>query len=1384
MARNKKTERAPSSANKPVPTPPPLAEGLEVTAVTPADAPLSSPGVEEEGRRPGLTVVGIGASAGGLEAFTEFLQAMPADSGLAFVAVSHLDPEHRSALSEILSRVSHVPVHEVKDGMAIEANRVYVIPPNRDMVIAHGILHLAPRAETRAAHMPVDTFLCSLARECGSRAIGVILSGTASDGTRGLKLIKEEGGITFAQDQSARFGGMPQSAIAAGCVDYILPPAQIAAELLRIARHPSQTQLEAVAPPRAAAEKEDVFAQILRLLSDATGVDFVHYKHSTLHRRIERRLVLRRLATLDEYLRCLRDDPAERQKLFEEVLIPVTSFFRDPEVFEALKVVVFPQLLKDRRPDTPLRLWVPGCASGEEAYSLAIGLLEHLGSTPSPFLLSPSGEREKGEGMAAVPIKVFATDISERAIEKARAGVYGEGIATEVSAARLQRFFVRTDRGYEISKAVRDLCVFARQDVTRDPPFSQLDLISCRNLLIYLGPVLQSRVLPIFHYALKPGGFLVLGKTETVGSFTDLFEVADKKHRFYLRTTTPSRLTFDYTPGGPPQTRVAVHETGAERQRRLPDLFREADRVVLARYAPTGVVIDDNLQIVQFRGETGNYLRLAPGAPTTDLLLLARGGLLGDLRTTIERARRGNAPVRKEGVRVKAEDRVRDIDLSVIPITDQASGARHFVVLFEEVPAAGGTEAAVPRPRGPVAPEEESAKDQEISRLNLELETNKAYLQSVIEQKESFNEELRAANEEIISSNEELQSTNEELETAKEELQATNEELTTVNDELQNRIRTANQLSDDLVNLIEATNIPLIVLNTELCIRRFTPAAQRVLSLLPADVGRPISDLKLKLNLPDLLPLVRQVRDTLELKQREVQDEEGCWHKLYIRPYRTLENKIGGVVLMLIDIDTLKRREQQIEESRDYAVSIVDTVREPLIVLDARLRVRTANRAFYQTFRVNPRETEGRLIYELGNRQWDIPRLRTLLEEILPRNSHFEDFEVEHEFPGIGRQTMLLNAHRVVRLEGEPNQLILLAIEDITARKQAERLRQESEDRLQTIINTAVDAIITIDEQGTISTVNPTAERMFGYPVAEMVGRNVKMLMSSPYQEEHGGYLTHYLRTGQKRIIGIGREVQGRRKDGSTFPVDLTVSEFYDRTRRMFSGVLRDLSARRALEREVLDVATMEQWRIGQELHDSTSQELTALGLLAEGLVEGLTKKSPAEAALAGKLAGGIKQVLGQVRALSRGLVPVEVDAAGLMAALAELASQTSETHGVTCTFDCKQPILLEDNQTSTHLYRIAREGVANALKHSGAKKIWISLEGDDRSVTLRVRDDGIGFPPEATTLKGMGLKIMRYRAGLIKAHLSIDPAEAGGTLVTCTINRAADHGQNQAQGS
>lgn len=1307
--------------------------------------------------------VGIGASAGGLEALKEFFQAMQADSGMAFVVVSHLDPEHKSAFTEILSRMGSMPVREVEAGMAVEPNRVHVIPRSQDMTITRRVLHLMRRAEPYGPHMPIDHFLVSLAGDCAGQAIGVILSGTGTDGTLGLRAIKEAGGLTFAQDASAGFDGMPRRAIAAGVVDAVLAPAQIAAELLRISSSCPVTSGEA-APPKEGSAEDDAFLQIVRLLSETTSVDFVHYKHSTLLRRIERRMVLRRLPNLAAYLQSLRDDVAERQLLFEEVLIPFTSFFREPESYEVLKTSMLPRLLPERPPRAPFRVWVPGCSTGEEAYSIAMCLLEYLGRSAD-----------------AAAIKIFATDISDRAIEFARAGAYGEGITAEVSPQRLRRFFRKTDRGYEIGKALRDLCVFARQDLTRDPPFTQLDLISCRNVLIYLGPTLQERVLPLLHYALKPGGILALGSAETVGSFTNLFEALDRKHRFFVRTSVASQPAFN-TPIGPTSKRPVVPEGETERTRALTDPHREVDRILLARYAPSAVVVDESLRVIQFRGDTGLYLKPAPGPPTTDLLLLAREGLRGDLRDAIERARLENAPARQKGSRVKTNDHFQDVNLEVIPIAGTVEEQRSFLIVFEPARGTTARDAPVPGQAVPRAREEESEKDREVSRLRHDLAMVNMYLQSVFEQKETGNAELRAANEEVICVNEELQTTNEELTTAREELQATNEELSTINDELRNRIQIANELGDDLVNLIESTRIPIIVIDTDLCIRRFTPSADALVNLRPGDVGRPLGDLRSTINVPDLEGLVHEVIDTREIKQLEVVDEAGAWYKLHIRPYRTLDHKVGGAVMTFIDIDLVKRREEEVKRARDYALSIVETVREPLLVLDGNLRVWTANRAFYQSFQVSPTDTEGRLIYELGNGQWDISGLRTLLEEILPRNRHFEDFEVSHVFPSIGDRTMLLNAQRVIQAEGKTEPFILLAIEDVTVRRRAERMRQETEDRLRTMVDTAADAIVTIDENGIIRSINAATERSFRFAASELIGQNVKLLMPSPFHEHHDDWLARYRQMGVKRIIGIGREVQGRRKDGTIFPVDLAVSEYEDHGKRMFTGVLRDLTIRKTLEREVLDAVTREQQRIGQELHDTAAQELTALGLLADSLTATLPERSPAEGRIAVMIAEGLKRVIRQVRTISRGLIRVEVDAEGLAAALAELAAQTTRMHEVTCTFDSEGPVELASHRTATQIYSIAREAVTNALKHARAKAITIHLESDGRAITLRVQDDGIGLPEIPLDSKGMGLSIMRYRAALINAHLSIHSGEPAGTVVTCTCIRDPHDARDQQQ--
>jgi two-component system CheB/CheR fusion protein len=724
----------------------------------------------QQSKNDSFPVVGIGASAGGLEAFTQLLRALPDETGAGFVLIQHLDPTHHSILTELLSKATGMPVSEAKEDMEVEPNHVYVIPPNQNMAISDGTLKLTPRTETRGQSMPIDHFLRSLAEDQGSTSIGVILSGTGSDGTLGLAAIKAEGGITFAQEEkSAKYDGMPRSAIAAGCVDSVLPPEGIATELARIGSHPyvtKPTTVEELVP-----EGEVGLRNIFALVRNATGVDFTDYRRTTINRRIARRMLLHKVDKTEDYVRLLSGNPAEVRALYHDMLINVTSFFRNPESFEVLKRIIFPDIMKDRSPQMPIRIWAPGCSSGEETYSLAISLLEFL-----------------GDNITGTSIQLFGTDLSEVGVEKARAGIYPENIQADVTPERLRRFFVKTENGYQIGKTIRDMCVFARQNIFMDPPFSQLDLISCRNLLIYLEPVLQRNIFPIFHYALKPNGFLMLGASEGISTFGHLFATVEKKHKLYAKKKTAARPHLEFPVGsfarkdtnrGIGKGASAVSERGQTAM----EVQKEADGVVLSEYAPAGVVINDDLEVLQFRGKTGAYLEPAPGSASLALLKMARPGLLFDLRTSIDKAKKENVPVTREGVQITSEDQVRNITLKVIPLKSSHLRERNFLVLFEE--RAG---------RKPVKTEgvaagksEQEGEIPQVTLLKKELAATKEYLQSLVETEQAANEELQSANEEILSSNEELQSTNEELETAKEELQSTNEELNTVNEELRSR---------------------------------------------------------------------------------------------------------------------------------------------------------------------------------------------------------------------------------------------------------------------------------------------------------------------------------------------------------------------------------------------------------------------------------------------------------------------------------------------------------------------------------------------------------------------------------------------------------------------
>ncbi|MDZ8239460.1 MAG: chemotaxis protein CheB [Nostoc sp. ChiQUE01a] len=961
-------------------------------------------------------IVAMGASAGGLDAFTQLLSHLPTDTGMAFVLIQHLSPNQKSLLSEILSRTTQMPVHEVEDGMVVEPNYVYVIPPNAKMTISEGVLKLSPREKIRGHFMSVDAFFISLAEERGSKAIAVVLSGGDADGARGLEVIKGYGGITFAQcEDTAQVSSMPSTAIASGYVDFILTPQEIAEELTKISRHPYVASPTPIKPSEVLpTENTDALSTIFSLLRISCGVDFSHYKQTTLKRRILRRMILHKLDSLEDYVKYLQDRPEEVNALYQDVLITVTYFFRDSEAFEALKSKVFPIIIKDRTPESPVRIWVAGCSTGEEAYSIAICLLEYLTT----------------QGIN-LPIQIFATDVNEVAIDKARNGIYKPSQIAEISPERLHRFFVPVENGYQISKVVRESCVFARQNLIGDPPFSRLDLITCRNVLIYLGSPVQKKLLPIFHYGLKPNGYLMLGTSETVGEFTDLFALVDRKYKIYSRKMASARLSIDLIAN--PYPAEIIHSQATLSDDGLNDLQiqKEADQIVLNRYSPVGVIINSDLEILQFRGQTSSYLQPAPGRPSFNLLKMAKADLRLELRTAIHQAKKQQKSITKEGLQLREDDRVRQVKFDVIPFKSPVARETYFLVLFEDIsflppapPEATGD--------GRVRSRSSKIQEHEIIQLKQELASTKEHLQSIIEEQQATNQDLRAANEEILSSNEELQSTNEELETAKEEIQATNEELNTINDELQRRNIESTQVSNDLQNLLSSINIPILMLGGDLRIRRFTPSAQTIFNLIPTDVGRPVSDINHNLNITDLEEQILEVISTLNLKAQEVEDQEGHFYDLRIRPYRTIDNKIDGAVIVSVDIDAIKRTASQLKRSHDYAKAIVDTVRESLVVLNRELRVVSANRAFYEMFQVLPAETERHLIFDIGNGEWDLQPLRSLLENILPNETPFQDLETEYNFENV-QKTIRFNARKMPKIDEQ--QMILLMIEDITQRK-------------------------------------------------------------------------------------------------------------------------------------------------------------------------------------------------------------------------------------------------------------------------------------------------------------------------------------------------------------
>jgi two-component system CheB/CheR fusion protein len=815
-------------------------------------------------------IVGIGSSAGGFEAAMELLRHLPPKTGMAFVIVQHLDPHHASRLPKLLSKATAMLVIELTEITTPRSNTVYVQPPNKFVILKDGTLRLVRR--TQQLNLAIDHFFETLAEERGSRAIGVILSGSGTDGTAGLRAIKAAGGLTFAQsEESAKFDAMPRSAVRAGFVDVALPPREIAREIQHVADHPyirrsmsdgKSAEVEKIIYPGV-----DDLGRIFFSLKKQMGVDFSSYKHATLLRCIQRRMALNRMEKLSQYAKFVRDNKKEIQALFDDLLINVTHFFRDAHMFRGLKRRFLPPLLKSKSKDRrePLRVWVPGCATGEEVYSLAIAILETLG--------------QRGSKMN---IQIFGTDVSESTIEHARSGIYSGAIEKDVSPLRLRRFFTKRDGAYQINRSVRELCTFARQNITADPPFSRLDLISCRNVLIYLSPQLHKRCIPQFHYALNPGGYLILGPAESVGFYDKLFEPVDRKNKIYAkRNVATPRIVDLVSYRGYEFPETGVRSTTSDPTDFSKQLLEITDRIMLSAYAPAAVVIDRALHVEQFRGRADDYLEQIPGPATRNLLQLVRPSMVADLRAAIDRAIKTDKPARKDRALVKLEGKTREVNIEVVPFSLAASDKSWLLVIFDE-----------------------TTKETHPGRL-LEVLGRTTTQREVTEMQRELNAS-ESAGQELLSRNEELQLINEELETAKEELQSTNEELTTLNDELSNRNLEMMQLTSDLDNLLTSVQIPIVMVDRALMVRRATPAARNAFNILPTDIGRRITELRPNVDIPDLGNILRDVIETLGTREREVTDNEGREYSLRVRPYRTTDNKIDGAVITLVDLEGKK----------------------------------------------------------------------------------------------------------------------------------------------------------------------------------------------------------------------------------------------------------------------------------------------------------------------------------------------------------------------------------------------------------------------------------------------------------------------------------------------
>lgn len=901
----------------------------------------------EEEKKNMFPVVAIGASSGGLHALNDLLENLPADLGMVYIVIQHLSPTHESILPELLSRKTKMEVHTVENGMHIKPDNVYVIPPNTYMSIVDSKLTLSERVKEKGVYHSIDFFLKALGPVYQAKAVAVILSGSGTDGMLGVQEIKAHGGITFAQDETAEFSGMPKAASDSGFTDFVLPCKRIAQEITAIVKNPQGI----LTMNELAEANEAALKKIHALLNNKKDVDFGFYKKTTVNRRILRRMTLNKFNNLTDYTKFLRENNHEIELLYKDLLINVTSFFRDAAVYDALSKKIFPALFKNRKNNDMIRIWTPACANGEEAYSLAICLFDYL--------------KEKA---ISTPIQIFGTDLNEAAIDKARTAVYGKSVLEHVSPQRLERYFVKTDGHYQIIKPIRDVCIFAIHNLIKDPPFSRMDVISCQNVMIYLETNPQKKILQAFHYSIKPAGYLLLGKSESIGNSTELFTQTDKDLKIYSKKEVPQgNHLFDFSIKRSFNSLSDSNGTNAEQVADI-DIEKETDKLLLSRYVPASVVINKDLQILHFHGDTSNYLQPSPGKASFHLLKMVKEELIIELKNLINRAKQEGMPVRKDGVHLSINNSEREISIEIVPIHSPVKDF-YYLVLFREVIVLPATEGqALVNNNG----KSKGSKDERISKLEQQLAEARDYMRTMSEEFEATREELQSSNEEVLSSNEELQSINEELETSKEELQSTNEELTTINDEM-------------------------------------------------------------------------------------------------------------------------NQRNNELREANNYSTAIIETMNEPLLVLGSDMRIRTANKAFYDLFKTNIDNTEGQYFFNIENGFWNSSSLKSSLEEIAFKGERFKDIQLTKVFPGLGEKTFLFNAMRMDK-EDKNKHRILLVVQDITTMYKAQQELKEREERFRLLLQNAFDIMTIYSKEGDIIYQSETLEKTLGYPVQDTLNKNIFQL--------------------------------------------------------------------------------------------------------------------------------------------------------------------------------------------------------------------------------------------------------------------------------------------------